>query len=408
MTARSILVAPAAASVANANNTDTAFAIHGNGRSSLVIDAFHWRPPVDVTLTGLAFIDGTAGSGSGRTLTAFLNGSASALVLSIADGGSAGASTENSSDAAPALAGDRVSVVARKTGGGNMAGGNRMVIAAPGSRAVSPYVATTPGLVNDNSTRRFCLSGNLSVVNYDAISLMYARSPGDWRGLYTYVSANAGSGSITIKGRLNNVDTAMSITVGPGETGYFWDNSNVVPVVDGDDVHYLKTGTTGASVTITVLGSSIVNDDKRQQLWGYANRAWAASVTNTGAYTGLPMHDWGNSTTAAFLPAYERTIGYPAKISRYQLGAFSNSDADVVSTLLVNGVPSALTVTTPAGAGTVLVEDGVNEVTVAAGDRLAFLHQSVGATTGFFYANAPSIVIEDITPPFRPKITFHG
>lgn len=404
MTARSILVTPGTGNVANANATDTVFALHGNARSSLVADAFHYRPPVDVTLTSLAFIDGSAGSGSGRTLTAFLNGSASPLVLSIPDGGSAGTVAENSTDTASALAGDKVSVVARKTGGGNMAGGNRMVIVAPGSRAVSPFVNTAVGLVLDNSTRRFCLSGNLSVVNYDALSLMTVRSPGDWRGLFTYVSANAGSGSVTVTGRQNNADTALSITIGPGETGYFFDNTNVVSVSDGDDVQYIKTGTTGASVTVTTLGSSIVNDDKRQQLWGYANRSWAASVTNAGAYTGLPGQDWGNSVTAAFLSAYERTIGYPAKISRYQIGAFSNSDADVVSTLLINGVPSALTVTTPAGAGTVLVEDAVNEVTVAAGDRIAFLHQSVGATTGSFYANAPSILIEDLTVEYSGSV----
>lgn len=381
----------------------------GSARASTAnIETFYYRAPIAMSVQGLAFFDATAGVGSGRTLRAHLNGSASALLTTVADGGSVGTISANTADTVSIAAGDRVAVVGAKTGGGTMSGGNRMILVAPGVNAVSPLVATSAGTVNDSSTRLLAISGNFTVVTYSVDAYMRVRSPGNWRGLFAYVSANSGSGSVTFRGSRNNADTALAITIGAGETGHFWDNGNVVAVADGDNLLYSKTGTTGANVTVTTLGSTIVNESRKQQYSGYASRSWSFSLINAGGYFGLPGHDYGTSIGASFLSTYERTIGYPARISRLQVGTFNGLGVAVTTTMLVNGSPSALSTTVASGAVSRLTEDVVDEVTVAAGDKIAFLTQCTGAASGTFFQENLSFLVEDLTPSFRPTITFHG
>jgi lambda family phage minor tail protein L len=397
MSVRSILAVGAGASITS-NGVNHSLSPHGSAWSSTAaVETYYYRSPIALTVERLASFDTAAGAGTGRTLRAFLNGSASALIATIADGGSTGTITENTSDSVSVATGDRVAVVGAKTGGGTAGMGNRLVLVAPGSNAVSPYVLSSTGTVQDSSTRRFPISGRHSVVSYTVDAYMKVRSPGNWRGLFAHVTANSGSGSVTLSAAKNDTVTALAITIGVGETGHFWNNADVISVADGDNLQYRKTGTTGANVTLMMMGSSIVNSGKQQQLYGYASRAWAFSSINTGGYVGLPGHDYGNSIAVAQLPSYERTLGFPAKISKLQVGTYNGIGVSVTTTLLVNGSPSALSTTVAAGAVSALTEDLVDEVTVAAGDKIAFLHKSTGATSGTFFVESLSFAVEDLT-----------
>lgn len=408
MTTRSLLAVGGYAGVAS-NSVSTAVAPHGMSRSSTAsVDTFHYRPPVALTLTKLAVYNPVADTATGKTFKVYKNGTASTLAVNIAIAGVAGSFTENKTDSVSVYAGDKISMVAEKTGGGVMFCGNRMVLVTNDSRAISPMVATTTGNVLDNSARYLGLSGDFRVSAYDPSHYLKVRSPGDWRGLYAYISANSGSGSITINGSRNNIDVAMSISIGPGETGYFFDNANVVSVVDGDNLLYRKTGTSGASATLMVLGSSVVNLSKKQQIFGYASRPWTCDLTNSGIYRGIPGNDYGSTISIGDLPKYERTLGYPATISYLQVGTYNALDVPVVTTLLVNGIETALSVTTPNSASNAINEDSINSVSVSATDKIALVHKSVGATSGNFYAETVSILIEDATPePYLPSHRWH-
>lgn len=404
MATRSVLVGGGFATVTS-TAAEMAITSHGHSRTNTGgVDQFAWRPPVDVTLTRLAAFVTSSVTGAGRYLKALRNGASTSLLAALADGALAnGAVGEDTINGVACTAGDRVSLAAYKASGTAQIG-NRAVIVVAGDKAVSPMVANTAAMVLDNSARYYALSGNLTVVTSLSDTRMTVRSPGTWRGLYAVVSANTGSGSVTIKGSRNAVDQVMAISIGPGETGQFWDNSNPVAVADGDALLYSKSGTTGASVTVTTIGSTIVNDDRRQDLFGYASRAWSYTYPNAGAYRGLPGHDSGTTVASTDRARYERSLGYPARISKLRVGAYNGIGVPVTTTLLVNGVASALTATTAAPAGDSLAEDTTHTVTVGPDDKLSFLHQSTGATSGNLWIESLAICIEDLTPPWRPEI----
>lgn len=404
MTARSILVLPdivgTALSVAN-------YAPHGDGATvNATVDYYHYRPPVDLSVSRLSFTEGVASGGTGKTYTAYLNGTASALAVSVADGGSVGTATSNNTDLVSVTAGDRLSFVLEKTGGTSASGGHRAVLSAPGSGSVAPHFLAG-SMVMDHTNRQYPLSGNSGSATYAADTRMVVRTPGDWRGLFVNVSANSGSEAVTIAGGKGNVDTAMSVTIGVGETGLFWDNSNVITVSEGDYLNYRKSGVSGASITVTGIGSSIVSDDRRQQLYGFATRAWNVSTVNAVVHTGLPGPDYGTAVGASDSPKYERSIGYPARIGGLLGVPASSLDVDVVGTMYVNGTATALTVTIPAGSTLTSFEDTTHTVDVGAEDLIGFKWEPVGtATTGTFNLRSWSVIIEDTTAPFKPKITW--
>jgi lambda family phage minor tail protein L len=408
MTARSILVVSNSAAL-TVNSTDATYSPHGTAITvSTTLDQFHYRPPIAVTAQNLATFEAVAAGGTNKTYKAFLNGSASALAVTIADGGAVGTITSNDVDTLSLAAGDRLSFVGRKIGGTSMQVGHRAVLVAPGAQSVSPLVLTAGGVALDSSTRLYAVSGSYGVVTYGVTTRMTVRSPGDWRGLYVHVTANSGSAASIIRGAVNDADAAMLVSIGAGETGYFFDNTNVVPLTDGDHIQYRKTGTTGTNYNIATIGSSIVNSTRTQQLYGYASRAWSVALMNGVAHTGLPGPDYGNSVTSVSFTAYERTVGYPARVGTLQVAAANTLDVDVTATMFVNGTATSLVVTIASGTSE-LVENTTDTVVVGPNDKIGFKWATVGtATTGTFSARSWSLCIDDLEGGATSSVTWTG
>lgn len=400
----------------SANNTFEG-SVHGKSNGVLASTSrsyYQYRAAVPFTWSNLRIVNGTTSNGSGRYIAATLNETDQSMTAALPDGAlSLGQSVVDSTNSLSVAAGDKVGLKLVR-GAGTMLITGSSVISAPGNQAVSPMLATGSLTWTALTNRRSSISGtliNASNLGYELTGLRVT-ADGDFRGLFAYVSANASTGAAvgTIEARVSGVNSGLKLDVGVGETGYFFENTTVVPVADGDFVDLDLRGTTGNAITVTAVGATLVSDSRAFDVHDYHGRSFTTANSAAGIYLGITGGDPGSTAPASRLPFMEYVVEFPLRVSRFSGYFVSTLDAAMTVDVLVDGAASGITFDVPAGYAGGTLSDDVHSVDLAVGQKVALRAQPTGAapTTGNFAWYTHSLRFEDLTPGFKPKITWHG
>jgi len=102
------------------------------------------------------------------------------------------------------------------------------------------------------TTRYAALGGVLNPETAENVTQMYISKPGVFKNLRLFVSSNTLNGATTVNARKNGANTAVTLTITTGTTGWVADNTNSFDVTDGDlvNLQVVTAGTTG-SIVIT-------------------------------------------------------------------------------------------------------------------------------------------------------------
>ncbi len=341
----------------------------------------------------------TSATGTGRTIRAAVNGSASALAISLAS--TAYAAGEASASPQALVAGDTVAYNSLVTTG-TLAVTTRATFNSTSGGCVTPLQCTSvSGVTVNDAAGVIPIAGSLGVGGYSTTVRdsreMMIRSAGTWQGLHLYVLTNSitGVNSLTITGMVNDVAGAQSITIGSGDPpGLYAYTGTGDTLASGDKIYVKQTRSGTASIVATSVGSVIVSANRSSDIFGYGARSMSAA--SFPHHLRLADGDPGASSPASTAQARGVTLGYDARISRLRLycGA-STLDQAAVWTLYVDGVATALSASQAAGAAAGWIEDAANTVNVTA-NQVLLLVGTTTATTGNFSHQSRSITIEDV------------
>lgn len=125
---------------------------------------------------------------------------------------------------------------------------------------VAVHVGTRadPLAIAAGGTRYWANAGDLTTEAYRQIDWAVA---GTFSNLRVRVTVNAATASSSVTLRKNGADTALTLTVGAGQTGVFEDATNSVSVVAGDDVHNQIIVGTGGDISVDLVASLFTNTD---------------------------------------------------------------------------------------------------------------------------------------------------
>jgi hypothetical protein len=90
-----------------------------------------------------------------------------------------------------------------------------------------------------------------SIVTTEADVECRQRKPGTYRNLVMNINSNARTTATTVRLRVNNANSALSVSIGAGLSGFFSDTSNQEAIVVGDDVNFSLTTGTGVGDLVT-------------------------------------------------------------------------------------------------------------------------------------------------------------
>lgn len=416
MTARSLFNGSHAGVISGTSRDQvTALTSSGNVNAGTDYDRIHYRAARPFTWERF-YARGTNAVGTGRKTSFRKAGAAVAEALITPDSSTAAEGVDNSTRVDVAK-GDVLSASLDRTNTNSSTTiAHRSVIAAPGSRAITPLMSATTSVsgssVTSNVAVGLALGGALQSISSPGTTEFgahVARFAGDWEGLYAYVSSCSGAAS-QVTAYKNNVATSMLLSIGVGESGLFFNNTSSIPFVVGDKLEIREDGPSGCTVVFHVVGSSLISENRQSELFGYGARTvtFPAGAPYVCAIGGP---DPGAGVTLANIQQVEGTTGFPARLQRLRLYSGNTSDQPVTATVYVNGAPTALTLTIPTGTGLYGKFETAAGVYVdlGANDRWALVHTVPAPMTSGLYATAQrTIMVEDLTPPFKPKITWHG
>lgn len=373
-------------------------------------DRHHYRAPRPFTWEGF-YVRGTNGIGASRKATWYKGG------VQVAEAGPLAAATlglEGTDDVTkvPVARNDILAMsIDRTSTSSSTSLVTRSVLAAPGSRAITPLVAAAlTAATLSNAAVRVALGGQLALAASTAEIITHiTRFAGTWCGLYAYVISCSGA-LAQLRAYKNTVPTSMLISVGIGESGMFSDFTNEVEFAKGDRLEIAEDGPSGNSITLSVVGSSLVSEDRKSELYGYGAR-------NMGITAGVPRvialagPDPGSGQTLANIDTVSGNTGFPARLSKLRGYCLNTTTEDVTATLYVNGSPTALTYVVPAGTAAYTkfeTPDGVH-VDVGPLDRWALVFTTEVTFASGFNSAQRAIMVEDLTPEvWRPKVFFHS
>ncbi|MDP2226549.1 MAG: hypothetical protein Q8J78_03620 [Moraxellaceae bacterium] len=411
MTARSLFHVVTAASAISSTNRDQSTSVSGAGLTNGGTDyARHaYRAPAPFVWE-LFYARGTTSTGSDRKASFRLGGS---VVAEAAPAGGAGEEAFDDTTTVSVVEGDAVGMSIDRSSTGSISSlVHRSVLTAPGVGAITPLVAVAAAgaTAAQNTARAIPLSGTLAfTAAMKEEGGHVARFSGQWRGLYSYVASCSGAAG-QIRAYKNGVATAMLLSIGIGESGLFHDNANVVDFVAGDVLILSEDGPSGSTMVCYSVGSSLISGDRKSELLGFGSRTLSVAA-GTPVAVAVGGTDPGGGVTLADIQIVEGTTGFAARLSKMRHYVTNTSDQDVTATLYVNGSPTSLALVFPASTPVITkfeTADGVY-VDVGPNDRWAYVFsRAVPHTTGGIGTYRRDLMVEDITPPFTPKITFHG
>jgi hypothetical protein len=358
-----------------------------------------FRMGADATLISI-YAQTSSATGTGRTIRAAVNGSASALAINLAN--TAYAAGEATASPQSLVAGNTVAYNALLTTG-TISVTTRATFNSVSGGCVTPLQCNNvTGATISELNGAIAVAGALNVATYSAGVIafreMTVRAAGVWQGLHLYVLTNSitGANTMTFAGMVNDVAGNQSITIGSGDPpGLYAYTGAGDSVAAGQRIYVKQTRSGTASIAATTLGSVIVSNNKSSDIFGFGARSMSAA--SFPVHLRLADGDPGASNPASTAQARGVTLGFPARLSRLRIGCGASTlDQAAVWTLHVDGSPTALTVSQAAGAAAGLVEDSVNTVTVTANQVLTLVGTST-ATTGNFSHQSRGITIEDLT-----------
>jgi hypothetical protein len=135
---------------------------------------------------------------------------------------------------------------------------------------------------------------------------------GTLKNLFVKLAANTLTGNLTVTGRINNANSAVTVTIGSGSTGNFEDSSNTAALAVDDVINLAATLASGSgSYTQNVAAISISSTKLGQVLRGqrsagdvgtsvtrWAQFGWTSFITGTSESTygtSAPIHFTGKA-----------------------------------------------------------------------------------------------------------------
>lgn len=355
----------------------------GTGIQSTSVDGYQYRAPVAMNIRTLRVVAAST-TGTGRECTVYKNGATTALTATLADGGSIGDAVLNTGVSIPLAVDDKFNYAVRRTNtGGTSQIHCSVVLETDNGLAAQPHLCSHSGsTITTITNRRLPLAGSLTFSNTtdETVTALKAATSGIWKGLGLYVSANASSGTIAVvfTAEKNNAAQSMAVSVGVGETGYFYDFSNTVSYVEDDylDFAVTSTGTGSASVTIISMFSTTISNNRYFNI--YDSHSRALSTSQSDSWFGIQGGDPG--TTSPYSLAKEYTLEFDVKIDKFRARVLNGYDVAVDIYVWVDGVKSALGAQIAAST-TAIIEDNTNVLTLNAGQKVILRAQAVSTPT---------------------------
>lgn len=203
--------------------------------------------PVAGTLSRLFIKVQTApGAGKSWAFTLYVNGSATALTLTIADAATTGSDITNSVSVS---AGDRISLECVATGGTASSRAHIGVEFNGTTAKQSPFMGSNQGTTNNSSARAYCPVGTCAAGEASASDAEQVISAaGTLKNLYVRTDPASGTGNgLTYTVVKNGVDTALAVTImDPAQTGN--NTTDEVAVSPGDRI-YIRRDRLDSSIT---------------------------------------------------------------------------------------------------------------------------------------------------------------
>jgi hypothetical protein len=98
--------------------------------------------------------------------------------------------------------------------------------------------------------------GNRGAITTESQVQMKAREAFTFKNLIFYTNANSTTGIATVALRVNGANSALTLTIGAGATGFFPDTTHTVTVAAGDLIDFVisNTGTAAGTISVRQLG----------------------------------------------------------------------------------------------------------------------------------------------------------
>ena len=211
------------------------------------------------------------------------------------------------------------------------------------------------------------------------------------QNLFAYCSAFSGTGTTTLKSRIDGADGSLTVTI--SATGIFEDTSNSDALVDTDlyNLIFTKTGGKhGDSVTITLSGLSLSHaSDDLPILIATAN----TSALSLASEKRWPVDGQLDSNTTE--ANRQRTFRAAATLSNFRVYVSSFTSGSPVLKTRINGADGGQSVS-PTATGS--FEDTVNTDTIVAGDEVNTGVTTIGtASTALIQLKSASTALQHMS-----------
>lgn len=349
-----------------------------------------WRAGVAGSVSRPGF-GTTSTAGTNRRSTIRKNG-VSALVFTAAALAS-GSLYDTTSGSVAFAAGDDLAIAADADTSAGTVTGLTANFKATSGHAFPLHMTVAGGVsIAVTGSRIFAVHGTTlaTATASSANARMVMRVAGTVKGAFCYVSANARTTSVTLTLLVNNVASALVITIGAGVTGVVTSGTTVAYSA-GDDLCWQVNGTEAANITFTSIGCTVdvgsgATSDIFVRPTGTINRA-ASATASYAAPNGVLTF----STTEA---QKQVAFGFPARLSQFR--CYTTAIAyDAVATVRVNGAASALTFNlTTSVPG--FYDDSAHTVDILPGDVVSIEITGTGSGNNTFAYLGLSV--EDLTP----------
>ncbi len=245
-----------------------------------------------------------------------------------------------------------------------------------------------------SSARTFSVHGTtLAHANASSNGRMVMRAAGTAKAPFVQVISNARTADVVLTLAVNNVDTAVTVTVPAGATGLFAGTGEAA-FVAGDDLAWRVTGSDSATIVfgsfgLTVVGAAPGLSDIFSRPTGTVNR----SASATPSYVAIN----GQMLPGVNEDQRQVALGFPARLTKLRAQVTAAAYTATL-TLRVNGV-GVLSIPIPSGSSGLFEADG--PVSVNSSDKVSV--EITGTGSGNVTFAWLGLTVEDVTPPFRPR-----
>ena len=269
------------------------------------------------------------------------------------------------------------------------------------------YVASTLESRSAAATRHASIGGGDETSSGEDNAETTMLVAGTARNMSVRVLTNPRSGTSTFLLRKNNADTALTLSIGAGATGYFEDASNTVAVAADDEICFGNTVGTGSG-SMQWIGEALQYDTTTGQYQVCANSGGGTIAFGVTSFMGFAGDAYSATETDAECRIQIAEVGQKL----YFYSAINTLDGATTVTLRENGADTSVTLSVGAGA-TGWFTDATNTNTFADDDR-ACIELTAAGTTGSMTFSATGVVMGTSTSapanvePGLATLTFTG